>query len=135
MSCLTYLCQQHHDSGFLGGKITESLLGGTYVIHEFAATNWLELVKRSLKRCSKDVPPLELIHLLERLSSDRTNDEYCGKTEDVVQSATEKLKDKWPELHNLMLNAAYFRHVCSTSEYRIQEGKILHDTARQLNPQ
>ena len=129
MACLTYLCQQHHELETLRGDITENLRAGVYVLHGFAATNWLDLVEKSLASCPKNVPSSELLHLLKRLSSKRTNSEYSGKAEETIRVVLDLLKEKWPELHSLVLKAAHFRHFCSTSLTKIQEGKTQQDTA------
>ena len=123
MACLTYLCQQHHELEALSENSIENLLAGVYVLHGFAATNWLDLVEKSLASCPKNVPPSELLHLLKRLSSTRTNSEYSGKAKGPVRVAIGILKDRWPEVHSLLLKAAHFRHFCSTSLTKIQEGK------------
>jgi hypothetical protein len=122
MSCIAYLCQQHHNPELLHEEITENVLAGTYILNEYATSYWLELVERCLHFNQKSKPSSDLIHLLETLLSERVNYEYEDKAEDMRTLRTEVLKSEWPDLHDMLSKAIHFRHVCSTSQHRRQTG-------------
>ena len=126
MSCIAYLCQHHHDPDLIREEIVRNVLAGTYIFQTFAATTWLGLVERSLGLYPNDEVPDDLICLLEELSSERTNFAYEGEPQDVKTSMIQKMKERWPELYDMLFKAAHFRHVSSTSQDRIGLGTYGH---------
>ena len=122
MTCVAYLCQQHHDLELSSEKIVENVLAGTYVLHEFAAMNWLQLVKRSFCLVSRGTLPSDLIGLLETCLSDRSNYQYDGKSKNGMRVELAALKDARPELYDLLSRALQFSEDCSASQYARQEG-------------
>ena len=122
MSCVSYLCQQHHEPELSAEEIAENVLAGAYILHGFAAATWPELVELSTRFFPGGTLPPELIHLLETLLFDRTNRNYSDDAEDTMQLGIEALKDDWPELHDMVLKSVRFRDACLTSQDKIQEG-------------
>ena len=121
-TCLTYLCQQHHEPNLTSEEISEYALASAYTLHEFAATTWLELLEQYVEKTSKEEMASELISLLEILSGNRTNFEYEGESKNMPHFRLRSFKDGWPQLHDMLQNAAGFRHVRSTSQHKMTKG-------------
>lgn len=121
-ACLTYLCQQHHEPSLSSEEISDYTLNGAYTLHEFAATTWLELLERYVEMTSKEDVAPEMISLLELLSGSRTNFEYEGESKSMPHFRLRSFKDGWPQLHDMLQNAAGFCHVRSTSQHKVTKG-------------
>lgn len=126
MACIAYLCQQHHGPDLPTKDITENILAGAYTLHEFAATAWLELVECCVRLFPKNIPPSELICLLDVLFLQRLNYEYNGKPQGIRRPGWKALKERKPELYEMLLMAVEFRQDSSTSQYSRQKGMNWH---------
>ncbi|KAF7538368.1 hypothetical protein G7054_g3005 [Neopestalotiopsis clavispora] len=123
LKCVAYLRQQHHDLELLDHTLSEGVLSGIYVLHDFATSNWLSLLEQYVRHGSGDsVLPDNLIDLLEGFVSARANVHYEGKADDAKKLDLGKLKDKMPELYSTLSKAAHFRHSCSSTQNRVQKG-------------
>lgn len=121
-ACLTYLCQQHHEPSLTSEEISDYALTGAYTLHEFAATTWLELLEQYIEMSSKEDVAPELISLLEMLCNSRTNFEYEGESKNMPHFRRRSFRDGWPQLYDMLQNAAGFRHDRSTSQHKITKG-------------
>jgi len=124
-SCIIYLCQRRYGLEILDDKdeVANQILSGGYRFHYFSTTLWLELVERYVRLTRSQVPPKELINLLELLVNERSSYEFDGSIENFSQPAhLQPFQPKWPDLHNILCNAAHFRQKCLQAEYHIGKG-------------
>lgn len=124
--CLEYLRQQHHEPELPEQEIYEHALAGSYVLHDFAATTWLELVERSITFDRSGSKSTSLIAHLESLFDDRCNPDYVGEAKGVPASL-KGLGESWSGLLRTLCETVRFRQDCATSQYRRENGKVSKD--------
>lgn len=122
LKCLAYLCQQHHNLELSRDAIFNGVSSGTYVLHDFAASSWLELLEQYVQLRPKDTLPIHLTSLLETLVSDRVNYRCEVESTGTGKLKLGKLEEQLPGLYATLSKAAYFRHICSSSQFRIKKG-------------
>jgi hypothetical protein len=123
MSCITFLCQKHHDPELLEDEIKENVLYGTYVLHEYAATNWLGLVEKcvSLDRTKTATP--DLVRSLNEIRIGKSNSTYVGEHRELDILTMDKFKGTQPALFQMLSEVAFFRELCLNSPRASNEGK------------
>jgi hypothetical protein len=123
MSCITFLCQKHHDPELLEDEIQENVLYGTYVLHEYAATNWLGLVEKcvSLDRTKTATP--DLVRSLNEIRIGRSNNTYVGEHRELDILTMDEFKGTQPALFQMLSEVAFFRELCLNSPRASDEGK------------
>lgn len=126
MCCVTYLCQDHHDSFLEPGQICDNILNGAYALHNFASTTWLQLVENYFSLTKELGPSPEMIHLLETLWEDRENDQFQSEENERRQPWLKSLQDDQPELHKFLCQVSEFRRLRSASEHRMAQGISFH---------
>ena len=118
-SCLSYLCQQHHDPELNEEEVEAYALAGGYVFHEYATTYWLELVERSIQLDDKEKTISDnIIKHLELLGEVRLNGNF-EKMPKASTSSTASLASEWPSLHEMMGKAVQFRQDSLNSQYQL----------------
>jgi hypothetical protein len=123
MSCITFLCQKHHDPQLLEDEIRENVVNGTYILHEYAATTWLDLVERFVHLDPTETASPELIRLLEELSTDRSNLMYVAERDESENWTTSAFKRMQPQVYEMLSKAVQFRDLCLTSPRASAKGK------------
>ena len=118
-----YLCQGHHDPESLDEDMSYNIISGAYRFHDFSKTVWLELVERFVCLSQSQTLPDELISLLEILMRERSNDQCNGTAKQSAQPNLRSFESNWPQLHSMLLKAAYFRQMYSKTEYNKRQGK------------
>lgn len=132
MRCVTYLCQDHHDP-LEPSQIHNNILNGTYALHDFASTTWLQLVENCVSSTKEVGPPSDLIQLLETLWEDRENDEFQGEKNKSHQLRLGSLQEDQPELYEFLSQVSEFRRLCSASEHRMIQGTSFHKWIKSYN--
>ncbi|ETS84159.1 hypothetical protein PFICI_02184 [Pestalotiopsis fici W106-1] len=122
LKCIAYLCQSHHDSKLPTESISKGVLAGIYVLHDYAVSNWLRLIEQYLQQGSKRSVPDILASFLERLISERINDNYEGENNDRMEVKLGDMREKLPDIYATLSDVAHFRHICSSSQHRIERG-------------
>ena len=105
-------------------EISDNALEGKYVFHEYAATNWLELVERASQAGPDDTAYSDLIHALETLLKDRSNPSYIGEFESAPLTFKAP-KYMSPELHGMLEKASQFRRQYSASQHKKKAGTLI----------
>ncbi|KAK9774329.1 putative NACHT domain-containing protein [Seiridium cardinale] len=120
VSCITYLCQQHHDLATTDEEIRNNLRNGLYVLHDFSTTMWPKLVKSCLDAYGSRGLPDRLIKALESLMATRKNNQYKDES-DSNESLLSGTLDVIPsaDIRAFLTQAHRFRRVCGASEHRI----------------
>ncbi|KAF3009103.1 hypothetical protein E8E14_009642 [Neopestalotiopsis sp. 37M] len=118
LKCIAYLRQQHHDLELLDHTLSEGVLSGKYVLHDFATSNWLGLLEQYVRGPSGDsVLPDKLISLLESMVSARANVHYEGESDDTKKLDLGKLKDELPELYSTKMRDDHLDHYHQTEDH------------------
>jgi hypothetical protein len=121
-TCLTYLCLDPFDPEIGEEDLTENIISGGYRLHAFAASQWVELVRKCAGMLGNKNPPDELITLLEHFITERKNMWYEGLDEHAPECGElETFKREWPELHTLLRHALKFRQL-DVGDWRLDEG-------------
>jgi len=123
MSCITFLCQKHHDPQLLVDEIRENVVDGTYVLHEYAATTWLDLVEKCVRLDPTETAAPDLVRLLEEISTDRSNLTYVAERGELEKLTMRTFKRIQPQLYGMLSKAAQFRDLCLSSPRASAEGK------------
>jgi hypothetical protein len=105
-------------------ELRDNVLSGAYRLHEYSATMWLELVERYIRFAKSATPPSDLIKLFQMLIEKRSSDEFSNNSESTPPeiSVQHLFKKDYPEIHEMLRNAAYFRSKCSEGEYDKRHG-------------
>lgn len=122
-SCITFLCQKHHDPQLLEDEIRENVINGTYVLHEYAATSWLDLVEKCVHLDPTETAVPDLVHLLEEISTGRNNLTYVAERDESEKLTMGKFKRMQPQLFEMLSKVAQFRDLCLSSPRASAEGK------------
>jgi hypothetical protein len=122
--CIQYLCQKHHDIDLSDDELRANVLSGAYRFHEYSSTMWLELVERYIRFAKSATPPSDLIKLFQMLIEKRGSDEFSNDNKSTAPelSAQHLFKSDYPEIHEILRNAAYFRNKCSEGKYDKRKG-------------
>ncbi|KAK3987161.1 hypothetical protein QBC44DRAFT_271432 [Cladorrhinum sp. PSN332] len=147
MTCLRYLsldifdinhdalddCDDVEDSEYdgsqvsdtFGNKIEAAILSGAYRLHRFAYCHWTSLVKQSINSYLGEPLPEELVHLLERFTDQRVNDDYHDASENTsVPHALENLK-RCPEIQLQLSRFLDFNsRLRTSSDWRLDEADM-----------
>jgi hypothetical protein len=123
MSCITFLCQKHHDPQLLEDKICENVVNGAYVLHEYAATTWLDLVERCVRLDPTEAAAPDLVRLLKEISTNRSNLTYVAECGDEKKLTMRTFKRMQPQLFEMLSKAAQFRDLRLSSPRASAEGK------------
>ncbi|PQE07875.1 hypothetical protein CJF32_00003003 [Rutstroemia sp. NJR-2017a WRK4] len=115
MSCITFLCQKHHDPQLPTDIIRENVLNATYVLHEYAAINWLGLVEKCVSLDPAGTAAPDLIRLLNEVSTERKNVTYIAHNEEVEKLTMHAFKKFEPDLFEMLSKVAFFRDLCLNS--------------------
>ncbi|MCJ1311345.1 hypothetical protein MMC25_005016 [Agyrium rufum] len=122
LTCMRYLCQQHHNPNLDPGEIKANILSGRYVLHGYADSMWLELSKQIIALSSVGTLPSDLTDSLERFLSNRANTEYSGDQDLKEVHEIKLMKRDYPDLHNFLTKVTNLRRLCSLSPFKIQKG-------------
>jgi hypothetical protein len=123
MSCITFLCQKHHNPQLLKDEIRENVVNGTYVLHEYAATTWLDLVEKCVHLDPTETAATDLVHLLEEISTVRSNLTYVAERDESEKLTMRTLKRMHPQLFEMLSKVAQFRDLCLSSPRASADGK------------
>ncbi|RYP91269.1 hypothetical protein DL770_002587 [Monosporascus sp. CRB-9-2] len=117
VTCITYLCQPHHDQECSNEELQENVLSGFYAFHDYSSHIWFDLVLGciSSEEEKKLIPRLTnpLRFLLER----RANNEFSRSKQVPPQPRLECFKKACPEVYDLLCNVANFRRLCEGAEH------------------
>jgi len=78
MCCITYLSQAHHNPEITNEDIARAALLGLYRLHDYAMNMWLKLLVSYLTVSGSNTLQNEMVRLLERLVTYRSNDKLEG---------------------------------------------------------
>ena len=122
--CIQYLCQEHHDTDLSDDELRDNILAGAYRLHEYSATMWPDLVKRYIQFAKSASPPSDLIKIFQLLIEKRSSDDFSNNNQPTLPeiSAKHSFKSDYPEIHEILRNAVYFRSKCSEGEYDKRQG-------------
>ena len=123
MSCITFLCQRHHDPQLLEDEVRENVVNGTYVLHEYAATTWVDLVEKSVRLDPTETAAPDLVRHLEEISTYRSNHTYVAGRDESDKLTMGRFKRTQPQLFEMLSKAAQFRHLCLSSPRTSAEGE------------
>ncbi|KAN0108843.1 hypothetical protein V8E51_008585 [Hyaloscypha variabilis] len=108
--CIQYLCQEHHDRDLSDDELRDNILAGVYRLHEYSVTMWPELVQRYIQFAKSASPPSKLIELFQFLIEKRSSDEFSNDESTLPEiSAKHSFNWDYPEIHEILRNALYFR--------------------------
>lgn len=127
---MTYLCQEHHDLGATSEKLSENILNGLYVLHDFASNMWLKLVENYLAECGTKAPPSRLTKALESLRNVRENVDYSSETGSNNSLLISGLRVSLPaDIKSFLFQADEFRRISAASEHRVDQGMKVYGSS------
>lgn len=104
-------------------EISQGVLEGRYILHEYAASNWLKLVERYIYMGEGVKPSSGLVHLLETLLEDRRNPNYIDELDNTpLSSSLDVLQAGYPDLHGMLKRLSSF--VGSIQLHNIGDSKV-----------
>jgi hypothetical protein len=125
MTCITYLCQSHHDPDVSGERLSENVLAGLYAFHDYSYDTWFELVQRyTISKKFQDLDT-NLINLLHLLSRERNNENFTHNATISSPPKLECFKSISPDIYEFLCDFAEFRHRVSGGDYSKREGKYI----------
>jgi hypothetical protein len=134
MTCLRYLSLQIFDIELDEDEISESILSGSYRLHWFATTQWIEVVRRySILLCNQS-PPATLITALNAFSEECENGttDATADLESLKSDDFEVFKNAEPAIHKLLHQALQFCRM-DVGKWKLEdddEGKLMYDLFR-----
>ena len=126
MSCLDYLCQDHHDPSVSADETEEGIMYGFYRLHTYAESMWLSLVEKCLSLNAPSSIPPKLLGSLETFAAHRFVGGGPYELEALsypINSDFDQLKKQLPNVYRLLVEAAEFRRRCDSLDFRITDGK------------
>ncbi|RYP21518.1 hypothetical protein DL765_002154 [Monosporascus sp. GIB2] len=116
-TCITYLCQPHHDQDCSDEELQENVLGGFYAFHDYSSHTWFDLVAGciSSEEEKKLIPQLTspLQFLLER----RANNKFSRSKQVPPLPRLECFREACPDVYGMLCNVANFRRLCEGAEH------------------
>ncbi|KAI8718204.1 NACHT domain-containing protein [Fusarium sp. LHS14.1] len=101
--CISYLCQDHHDlESIEEEEIEDSILSGSYRLHNFAYTYWWKLIKQYLALSKGD---------------------QAVQMEFDMSEAILALKSTQPDLAEMLLNVFQFQSASSEADYHLKSSE------------
>ena len=142
ISCLAYLCQNHHNPELSKDDVESETLRGSYRLHGYAETMWLSLVEKCLALSGSNPVPPDLLAALKHLIETRSSVSSDGCPEPSTRSihwSTRKLNDGHPEVYGFLLRAAEFRRQYSSTDFQfslsnLSRGRENGGTQTRANP-
>jgi hypothetical protein len=122
MCTVAYLCLRYYEPTLSDEEIEDNILSGAYRLHNFATTQWIELVKRYARLSGSQPLSNELTSLLGLLVSERESLEFNNEAELVNQPDLSRLKPDQPDLYSVLCTVVHFRKKCTQAEYHIGKG-------------
>ncbi|RYP49270.1 hypothetical protein DL768_004993 [Monosporascus sp. mg162] len=117
MTCITYLCQPHHDQECSNEELQKNVLGGFYAFHDYSSHTWFELVLGCISSEEGKELISQLTSPLQFLRERRANDEFSRSKEVPPQRRLECFKEACPDVYDLLCNVANFRRLCEGAEH------------------
>ncbi|RSL59358.1 hypothetical protein CEP54_007309 [Fusarium duplospermum] len=124
--CISYLCQEHHDSESLEEeKMENSILSGAYRLHNFASTYWWRLIKQYLTLSKATSIPDSLVDQLQQLYDLRSAESYQQDDQRIdmefnMNEAIIALKPRQPDLAEMLRNVSQFQSAFSKADYHLK---------------
>ena len=122
--CIQYLCQRHHDTDLSDDELLNNVLSGIYRLHDYSTTMWIDLVEQYIRLAKLATPPKHLINFLRLLIEKRSSDRFVHSfvSFDNQTPSQQLFKSDYPDVYEMLRNAANFKKKSSEGEYDKNEG-------------
>ena len=130
-TCITYLCQEHHDPDTDESQFETHFLNGVYRLHHYATGSWIRLLQLYFQ--AKEMSPAcsQLLDLLHRVLDHRVNADHDLDDGNADFSSFKSLKNAFPELYRLLCREAYFHQRSESNLVKLGMGKTSFSFRRQ----
>ena len=125
-TCVTYLCQPHHDPTLDQNSTATHLVNGVYRLHHFATDAWSKLTEicALCKEVDKDSEDWrELVCLLCNLQKTRANASYHLPDEETDLLRLKDVQDSEAETYKLLSREAHFLKNSEVRLFEVDKGK------------
>ncbi|SPO06913.1 related to NACHT domain protein [Cephalotrichum gorgonifer] len=121
-SCITYLCQAHHDPHIDEIQFERYLVAGVYRLHHFATGTWFRLIELYFRSNKIDIDSLEcseLFDLLRCMLDRRVNAVYIPSDVEPELPSLKLFKNVPPEVYNLLYREALFHQKSAANLFKL----------------
>lgn len=128
-TCLNYLSSNIFDIELESDEITQNILSGAYRLHWFAASQWIEIVRRCASLLRNQPLPENMIQALDRLVCQCENGNY----EDIAEFDSprndefEVFKERGPNIHKLLHQELQFRRM-DVGNWRLEDDEGISES-------
>ena len=125
-TCITYLCQSHHDPDIDESQLETHMLNGVYRLHHYATGAWIQLLVLycQTKKTDKASPEWsQLLDLLHRVLDRRVNADYTPDNVEANFPSLKSLKNKYPKVYTLLCREAHFHQQSESTMFKLGTGK------------
>jgi hypothetical protein len=126
ISCITYLCQPHHDPNLSDDQIRKYVLSGAYRMHDVASLLWIELVDKCTRSNTSDTFSKELMDLIRLLIEERKNDSYVSPSETLDRLRFKSLEILSLPVRDNLCEIFQFRQTCAQKDYSRSKGLLMN---------